>query len=864
MGVKNKNQSGKNNNETISVNDDLPSAIPYSSRLLGFGAYFMPLAVICLVALLAHFITETRTRVITTQSDERIDVGFAKNSLSRDLANATSDLRFLAGYLGSSGFDENGELNTGLVTELFSKLLSEKNLYDQARFIGQDGQEILRVNFNDGMAEAVDADSLQNKADRYYVQEAVKLAQGQLYISPLDLNIELGEIERPLKPMMRFAMPVTNHLGERAGIVVLNYLGRKMLNAFSQAGPGIADHLHLLNRDGFWLSSPGGYEEWGFMLPYGKRFSDFFPETWRVLSTKEFGQFVNPEGAFTFTTMIPGGGAAETVSLVSERPAWKIVSRLPTSEQPGWHLFLSRFGIVYLILLLAAAVTAWLLSQARIRHRILDRQRVYEQRFRHTLEKIQMAAVEIDCSGKLMFCNAFFASLIGTKKISELKVQSFENWVPDSNDRQRVRNLLDDYEHPEKRSATRDIELKMRSTDGNEYLLSCHITPMVDSESRLNGLTILAEDVTGKREAEESVRRLSRIVEQSPSIVLVTNNRGNIEYVNPKFCEVTGYSSEEVQGQNPRFLKSGETEQNEYSELWQRVLAGREWRGEFHNRRKNGELYWESAIISGLRSSTGEITHFVAVKEDINERKRLEKEVEQQNRELARSQSLAEMGRVASMIAHDLRNPLSSVKMGLQIMANQPIKKQTELIEIGLDQVLHMEAILDDILNFVRPEAVRLAWINVDALLDRTIATLQKQIDGSDVALSVTTERGLASVPGDEYKLRQVFSNLIVNAIQAVDGLPEANRRVDVQAGMYVDNTGTAVKVTVSDNGQGVTPEVMEHLFEPFYTTKSKGTGLGLSIVAQIIEQHHGRAVCERNHDGFAISVTLPTTNAML
>jgi len=129
------------------------------------------------------------------------------------------------------------------------------------------------------------------------------------------------------------------------------------------------------------------------------------------------------------------------------------------------------------------------------------------------------------------------------------------------------------------------------------------------------------------KSAQNEIRRLSRAVEQSPAVVVITDTRGNIEYVNPKFTEVTGYAFEEVRGMNPRVLKSGETPDHEYKELWDTITRGGEWRGEFHNKKKNGELYWESASISPIRSVDGEITHFMAIKEDITERKYAEQEL---------------------------------------------------------------------------------------------------------------------------------------------------------------------------------------------------------------------------------------------
>ncbi|HBR98591.1 MAG TPA: PAS domain-containing sensor histidine kinase [Gammaproteobacteria bacterium] len=817
------------------MKEELRQSFTVSSRLISYLTYLIPFAALLLVAFFAHFMAETQTQTIQVNSEESINVGLAKNALSTDLGNAISDLRFLSTFVGTRGFDTAGTgspgaqavLDADIVAQLFATLIAEKALYDQVRFIDNQGWELLRVNDVSGVAERTAEHALQNKANRYYFQETATLGPDQVYISPLDLNVEHGEIEQPLKPMMRFAAPVFDDNGERRGMLVLNYQGRKMLDAFSRAGFRIADR---------------------------------FPLSWQRVRGDDAGQFVTREGAFTFTTI----HLAQTRGVAAEHQhgqrVWKIVSRLSASEQPGLSRFVSTHSVLYLILSAAALSIALILSRADLRHRLVEAQRAYEQRFRQTLEHIQMAAVEIDLQGRMRFCNAFFGDMVGVA-CAQLLNGSFYGCLPEARDQRRLRELLQDFDRADNRSATRDIELYLASRDGVRHLLSCHITPLVDTGNTLNGLTILAEDITSEREAEERVRRLSRVVEQSPSIVLITNNAGEIEYVNPKFCEVTGYTPQEVLGKNPRFLKSGETPTGDYGLLWQRVTAGQEWRGEFHNRRKNGELYWESAVISGLSSTTGDITHFVAVKEDISERKRLQAEVDERNRELARTQALTEMGRVASMIAHDLRNPLSSVKMGLQIIADQPREQQYELSQIALDQVLYMESILEDILNYVRPDALHLEWVNIATLIQRSVVSLQKVFDTTQVQLTLNCDPGLASVPADAHKLRQVFANLILNAVQAVAGLPESERQVVVTAGMYLDASGMAVRVSVWDNGPGMTDAEKTRVFEPFYTTKPTGTGLGLSIVEQIVKQHQGSVIIEDAEQGLTVIVTLPTTN---
>ncbi len=174
------------------------------------------------------------------------------------------------------------------------------------------------------------------------------------------------------------------------------------------------------------------------------------------------------------------------------------------------------------------------------------------------------------------------------------------------------------------------VEYRILLPDGSVRWLGANGDLQRDREGRPARLLGIARDITDLKGTEETLRKLSRAVEQSPASIVITDTAGNIEYVNPKFTAVTGYSPEEALGKNPRILKSGELPPKQYRELWTTIVSGREWRGEFHNRKKSGELYWESASISPVRDANGDITHFLAVKEDITEHKRNQERIRQQ------------------------------------------------------------------------------------------------------------------------------------------------------------------------------------------------------------------------------------------
>ena len=821
------------------------------SATLAIGAYI-------------HYYTISQTERVMRQSSELLNVGLARSALNRDLAGVISDLMFLASYLERQGFTTRGALDLAATGQLFFTFTKEKRLYDQIRFLDVEGVERVRVNFSDGRPEVVAPDKLQDKSKRYYVKESLALDSGEIYISPLDLNIEEGVIEQPYKPVMRFAVPV--FLGtDRKGILVLNYLGERLLSRFLRAGANIAEHIHLVNAQGYWLSSPQKSNEWGFMLSHGRRFADDDPVAWYLINKTVSGQVSTEGGLLTFETVTPWVVASQTMHGLdhytgiapAETLHWKVVSQVPQAlYAPGLLAFMRQHLPLYFVILVVLLFGSWLLATANLRHRNAQRQTEYERRFRHTLEDMQLAAVTLDRNLRLIFCNDYFLRLTGWSKAQVLN----ENWIerfvsPD--DRQ---SLMEAFQGLiEGHSVSRDVEADLLTSEGRRRRIAWHHTPSTDSLGDILGVTAIGEDVTDKRKAEDKVRKLSHAVEQSPSIVMLTDRQGRIEYVNPKFTEVTGYEAEEVVGQKPNLLKSGETPPEEYANLWRKLKEGDELRCEFHNRRKNGELYWESASISALKDSSDEITNFVAVKEDITEKKRLQQEVELRNQELARTQALAAMGRMASMIAHDLRNPLSSVKMCMQMFGKQANEELTELSDIALDQIRYMENILTDMLTYAKPEAVKIEWVNIDKLIDTTLLSLQKRIVEAGVNVAVRHRSGLPALPADANKLRQLFSNLIINAIQAAESRPAGERRIEIHSAPVTGERGNEVEVSICDNGEGLA-EGVDKLFEPFFTTRTKGTGLGLAIVRQIAEQHHGSVNLDQGEQGVCARVCLPTT----
>ncbi|MCU7846212.1 MAG: PAS domain S-box protein [Candidatus Thiodiazotropha sp. (ex Monitilora ramsayi)] len=847
-----------------------PPPVTRLGLLKSFMAIFVVMCLVLMIIGAMHYYTFYTTERSSIESSELLNVDLAKRMIESDIADVVSDLLFLAEHIERRGLPEALPwAREQRISEEFKVFAKNKRFYDQIRYIDNAGMEVVRINYSHGESRVVPESKLQDKGNRYYFREALAMERGQIYLSPFDLNMEEGKIEYPLKPVIRFGTPVFDSQGEKRGIVLLNYLGDRLIQNFTRAAANIADHIELVNQNGYWLSSPRNEEEWGFMLGHEARFQTENAYEWMRIIEKDRGQIQTENGLFTYATIRPRIATQPVRSLnlldaVTENTGgiyWKIVSRISSRELSATlPFFIQNHYALYFSMLILIAGVAWLLAYSQQHHRAAMAQRDYEQRFRYTLENIELAAVTLNLKGEVTFCNDYFLRITGWKKSEVIGRNWLHQFVPDEL-KDEIVQIIQCMNDPDKFPLRYENHVKAKH--GGLLLIAWNNTLSYDADNHVVGVTGIGEDITDKRKTETDLLKLYQAVEQSPSAVVVTNDQGLIEYVNPKFTEVSGYQPEEALGRNPRFLKSGETSQEEYKELWTTVLNGGEWRGEFHNRRKNGELYWESAIISAIRDSEGHVTHFLAVKEDITERKRLEAEVEQQHRELARAETLAALGRMASMIAHDLRNPLSSVKMTLQILDKRlDIDADNEvkgLCNTSLEQIRYMEEIMSDMLTFSRPDALKPEWLTIDKVIDLAVTLTQRRLDEFQVDLTTHYQTGLPTFHGDATKLRQVFSNLIANAAQSTE---ETHRpRVDINVMIELGSTGTGLRVEICDNGCGLDAEEANKVFEPFYTTRAKGTGLGLAIVKRILDQHQASIRIEPNSpQGSCVIVVLPVT----
>lgn len=394
------------------------------------------------------------------------------------------------------------------------------------------------------------------------------------------------------------------------------------------------------------------------------------------------------------------------------------------------------------------------------------------------------------------------------------------------------------------------------TVDGERILLSTK-GPLRDASGKVIGIFGISRDITARKTAEDQLRKLSLAVEQSPESIVITDLDARIEYVNEAFLRSTGYTREEVIGQNPRVLKSGRTPKETFSNLWETLDKGQPWRGEIYNRRKDGSEFLEFAIIVPIRQPNGQITHYVAVKEDITEKKRLADEldrhrhhledlVESRTLALAEARERAEAANRAKSIflanmSHEIRTPMNAI-LGLThlLQQNQPNPEQIERLNKIDSAAQHLLSIINNILDLSKIEAGRLELEKTNFILGTILYHVHSLISeaAKEKGLSINIEIDIPHLRlrGDPTRLRQALLNYAGNALKFTShGSITLSARL-----LEEDDEQVLICFEVRDTGIGIPTEKLIKLFEAFEqadtstTRKYGGTGLGLTITRHL------------------------------
>ena len=477
-----------------------------------FLLIFVPYIAVISAAFAAFLTIQHFHNLNLIKKNEILQIDLVRKSLVRDLRTILPDIEVLANERHLKQFIKHPtDANRRLLEEEIVSFSRNKRIYRQIRLLDLQGQEVVRVDYDNELAHGVPADILQNKADRYYFLESITLGESELYLSPLDLNIEHGVVEKPHRPTIRFAMPVFDDEAIKRGVLVFNYQAKYLLDHFDEMLSGTYGHIGLLNQDGFWLRSHKKDREWAFMFDRDIRFDHNHPDEWQEISIKESGQILTSDGLFTFSSVFPlkiiggyqaGDKNSDHGTHQYRDPysySWKIVSDVPSEiiNQKVFGQLLGPSGLIWLLLTTMGVVTSWYLALT-----ILERRKLRSQNELHA--KIYATSTDgiiiTDANENMIDINTAFENISGYSR-DEVIGKKPLIFRSGRHDKDFYENL---WAEINKRGYW-EGEIYNRHKEGGIYIEWIRISAIKDNKGNISNYIALVSDITKKKTTEEQL-----------------------------------------------------------------------------------------------------------------------------------------------------------------------------------------------------------------------------------------------------------------------------------------------------------------------------------------------------------------------
>lgn len=481
-------------------------------------------------------------------------------------------------------------------------------------------------------------------------------------------------------------------------------------------------------------------------------------------------------------------------------------------------------------------------------------QRKSQNRLDTLLNATDDAVFLSDPSGILLMVNNALAERFGKKKEELIGKSIFELSLTESFTERatKLNNVL-----------TTKQPLRWEEKYGDKYRNNM-LYPVLGDDGEVSQIAVFSKDTTKQKQAEIERERLLQAIDQSSETIVITDAQGIIQYANPAFERTTGYTCEEAIGQNPRILKSGKHDEEFYQNMWKTLTSGKTWNGQFINKKKGGDSFTEEATISPVRDASGKTVNYVAVKRDITAEIKMEETLRQ-------AQKMEAVGIMAGGIAHDFNNNLAIIlgNVELSLLSSPANSKITTRLEDAKTAALRARDLVDQILTYSRQGTQDLKPVQVDLVIDETLRLLRSTIPTTvKIKKTITDHSQDIIIQADSTQLQEILINFCNNAVHAMDDKGEIGISLDVVdvklsdiPAHYERPSGQYAKLRVQDTGSGMSPDILERIFDPFYTTKEvgKGTGMGLAVIHGIIETHGGFVVVKSTlEEGSTFDVYFP------
>lgn len=567
-------------------------------------------------------------------------------------------------------------------------------------------------------------------------------------------------------------------------------------------------------------------------------FGAFLFAFWLLFYTKSFSQTNQ-------VWLKPIGAVIISITIVQGHFLLKRSYSFETNRQAMFDQNTSEAFIVYLILFFSIIILGGLISSSALIKKRLIASDTNLKDITAALDEHSIVAIT-DPKGKITFVNDKFIEI---SKYLEAELIGEDHRILNSgfHSKEFFKNLWASISSGKVWKG----EIQNRAKDGTLYWVDTTIVPFLNRKGKPYQYVSIRTDITARKKAKADLRNSLKAVSDikfaldQSSIIAFTDEKGRITSVNEKFCQISKYTLEELIGQDHRILNSGYHTPVFFKELWRTIGQGNVWKGEIRNKAKDGSYYWVDTTIVPFLNDMGKPYQYLAIRNDITERKKTEEILHRQDK-------LAAVGQLAAGVAHEIRNPLTSIKgyaEFLQLDEKNP--ERLEFLDIILDEIERVNSIVEEFMVLAKPKEANLAEKNIVPIIKDVLLLLEFEARKKHVRLNFESCNDIIQVECDEDRLKQVFLNLVKNGIEA---MPNGG---DLRVCTNINKKN--VEISFQDTGVGIPEEKLKKIGEPFYTTKENGNGLGLMVSFKIIESHNGKVYIESEvNKGTTFNIVLP------